>query len=49
VALTKTGTYTYKATVVLKKGGSAGTLSIKILGTDSKGQVQRTTRTFPLS
>ena len=49
VALTKTGTYTYKATVVLKKGGSAGTLSIKILGTDSKGQVQRTTRTYPLS
>ena len=49
VALTKTGTYTYKATLALKKGGSAGTLSIKILGTDSKGQIQRTTRTFPLS
>jgi flagellar hook assembly protein FlgD len=49
VALTKTGTYTYKATLTLKKGGTAGTLSIKVLGTDSKGQVQRTTRTFPLS
>ncbi len=49
VALTKTGTYTYKATLALKKGGSAGTLSIKILGTDSKGQIQRSTRTFPLS
>jgi flagellar hook assembly protein FlgD len=49
VALTKTGTYTYKVTLALKKGGSAGTLSIKILGTDSKGQIQRTTRTFPLS
>ena len=49
VPLTKTGTYTYKATVVLKKGGSAGTLTIKVLGTDSKGQVQRTMRTFPLS
>jgi hypothetical protein len=49
VALTKTGTYTYKATVALKKGGTAGTLSIKVLGTDSKGQVQRSTRAFPLS
>ena len=49
VPLTKTGTYTYKTTVVLKKGGSAGTLTIKVLGTDSKGQVQRTLRSFPLS
>ena len=49
VPLKKTGTYTYKATVTLKKGGAAGTLTVKILGTDSKGKVQRTTRTFPLS
>ena len=49
VALTKTGSYTYRATLALKKGGPSGTLSIKILGTDSKGQVQRTTRTYPLS
>lgn len=48
VPLTKTGTYTYKATLVLKKGGSAGTLSVKVLGADSKGQAQRTTRTFPI-
>jgi len=48
VALTKTGTYTYKTTLVLKKGGSSGTLSVKILGVDAKGHAQRTTRTFPL-
>ena len=38
VALTKTGTYTYKATVVLKKGGSAGTLTIKSSGRTPRGR-----------
>lgn len=48
VPLTKSGTYTYRATLVLKKGGTSGTLSIKVLGVDSKGQSQRTTRTWPI-
>ena len=48
VPLTKTGTYTYRVTLALKKGGSSGTLSIKVLGVDSKSQSQRTTRTFPI-
>jgi hypothetical protein len=48
VPLTKTGTYTYRATLVLKKGGSSGTLSVKVLGVDSKSQSQRTTRTWPI-
>ena len=48
VALTKTGTYTYRVTLVLKKGGTSGNLTIKILGKDVKGQSQRTIRTFPL-
>ena len=48
VALTKTGTYTYKATLVLKKGGSSGTLTVKVQGVDAKGQTQRTVRTYPL-
>lgn len=48
LALTKTGTYTYKVTLVLKKGGSSGTLTVKVLGVDVKGQSQRTTRTYPL-
>ena len=48
IAMTKTGTYTYRATLVLKKGGSSGTLTVKILGKDVKGDPQRTIRTYPL-
>ena len=48
VALTKTGTYTYRARLTLKTGGPSGTMTIKILGTDSNGQTQQTLRTYPL-
>jgi flagellar hook assembly protein FlgD len=48
VAMTKTGTYTYRVTLTLKKGGTSGTVKIKISAIDSKGQVQRTTRAYPL-
>jgi hypothetical protein len=48
VILKKTGTYTYRATLSLKKGGRSGTVSIKIVGKDSAGHTQRTTRAYPL-
>jgi flagellar hook assembly protein FlgD len=44
----KTGTYTYKATIRLKSAGSAGQLSLKAWGVDTAGQAQATTKVFQL-
>ena len=48
VALTKTGTYTYRATLAMKSGGASGTVKIKVLGKDSGGRTQRTIRSYAL-
>jgi len=48
VALTKTGTYTYRATLAMKSGGTSGTVKIKVLGKDSGGRTQRTIRAYAL-
>lgn len=48
VAMTKTSSTTYKATVRLKKGGRSGTASFQVRGRDSKGVMQRTTKSYPL-
>ena len=48
VAMRKTATLTYKATVTLKTGGSAGTVTFKVLGADTGGQKQRTYLRLPL-
>ena len=46
VLLTKTGTYTYKATIRMKSSGKAGTLSLKVKGLDTGGGSQSTTVTY---
>ncbi len=46
VLLTKTGTYSYKATIRLKSSGRAGTLSLKVKGFDTQGGSQSTTVTY---
>jgi flagellar hook assembly protein FlgD len=46
VLLTKTGTYTYKATIRMKSSGKAGTLSLKVKGLDTGGGTQSTTVTY---
>ena len=48
VLLTKTGTYSYKATIRLKSSGRAGTLSLKVKGYDTKGGSQSTTVTYKI-
>jgi len=48
VAMRKTATLTYKATVTLKTGGSAGKVTFKVLGTDTGGHKQRTYLSLPL-
>jgi flagellar hook assembly protein FlgD len=48
VLLTKTGTYTYKATIRMKSSGKAGTLSLKVKGYDTKGGSQSTTVTYKI-
>ena len=39
---------TYRATIRLKTGGGAGTISFKVTGVDVAGATQRTTRAYPL-
>jgi len=48
VALTKTGTYAYRVSLTLKKGGHGGAVTIKVVGKDINGRTQRTTRAYPL-
>jgi flagellar hook assembly protein FlgD len=46
VLLTKTGTYTYKATIRMKSAGRSGTVSLKVKGYDTKGGTQSTTVSY---
>ena len=46
VLLTKTGTYTYKATFRIKSSGKSGTVALKVKGNDTKGGSQSTTVTY---
>jgi hypothetical protein len=48
VLLTKTGTYSYKATIRLKSSGKAGTMSLKVKGLDIDGGSQSTTATYTI-
>ena len=46
--LTRVSGTTYKATIRLRTGGGAGTVSFRVTGVDATGASQRTTRAFPL-
>ncbi|MEA2537643.1 MAG: hypothetical protein QOF11_1877 [Chloroflexota bacterium] len=48
VTMTKTGTYSYKVTIKLKKTGRAGSVRFSLSGTDAAGKVNRASRTFVL-
>ena len=48
VRMTKTGTYTYKATIRMKSGKAAGPVSLRVRGVDINGGVNSTTTVFPL-
>ena len=48
VLLTKTGTYTYKATIRMKSSGKSGTVAFKVKGYDTKGGSQSTTVTYKI-
>ena len=46
--MTRTGTYTYKATIKLKSTGKAGQVAFKVWGMDTKGGTQQTISTYAL-
>lgn len=48
VTMTKTGTYTYRVTLTLKTGGSAGTVRLSVSGVDRAGGANRATLGLPL-
>ncbi len=48
MVLTKVSTYEYKATVTLKTGGKAGTVTFKVVGTDADAHRQRTSQAFAI-
>jgi hypothetical protein len=48
VTMTKHDARTWRATVTLKSGGSAGTLKLKAWASDYDGRTQTTIRTLPL-
>ncbi len=48
VALTKTGTYTYRVTLRLKTGGAAGSVRFAFSGVDAAGGMNRASMTLPL-
>ncbi len=48
VRMTKTGTYTYRATIRMKTGHAAGPVSLRVWGVDINGQAQSTNTVFPL-
>ena len=47
VTLKRVSGSTYRATIRLRTGGGAGTVSFKVTGVDVNGATQRTTRAFP--
>jgi flagellar hook assembly protein FlgD len=48
VRMTRTGTYTYTATIRMKSTGRAGPVALRVRGVDIDGGVQSTTTVFPL-
>jgi flagellar hook assembly protein FlgD len=48
VRLTKTGTYTFAATIRMKSGKPAGPVSLRVTGVDIRGGANSTTTVFPL-
>jgi hypothetical protein len=48
VTMTKVATNVYRATIVPKTGGSAGTVSFRVWTHDADGRSQATVRTLPL-
>ena len=49
VTMTKVATNVYRATIVLKTGGGAGSVSFRIWTHDADGRAQATVRALPLS
>ena len=49
VRMTKLSSGSYRATVTLKTGGSAGTLKISVQANDAKGKLNKTYLKLPLS
>jgi hypothetical protein len=48
VAMTRTTGLTYRATVTMKVGGSAGTVTFKVAALDANGVAQRSSLAIPL-
>jgi hypothetical protein len=48
VALSRVSGSTYRATIQLRTGGSAGAVTFKVRGTDVTGTTQQTARAYPL-
>ncbi len=48
LTMTKTGSYSYRLTIKLKKTGRAGYVRLSLSGTDGSGKVNRATRSFVL-
>jgi hypothetical protein len=46
--MTRTGSYTYRVTIRLKKTGRAGTVRFALSGIDGARKINRATRTFGL-
>ena len=49
VTMTRVGSTTYRLTVTLKKGGTAGTVKFKVWAHDADGRTQATWKRLPLS
>ena len=48
LTMTRTGTYTYRVTIKLRKAGRAGIVRFSLSGTDGSGKTNRAARTFVL-
>ncbi len=48
VTMTKVSGLTYRATVTMKSGGAAGTVTFKVSALDSGGRAQRSSKSLPL-
>jgi hypothetical protein len=48
VLMTKVSTYGYKATVTLKKGGTVGNVTFKVVAKDKDGRRQKTSQAFAI-
>ncbi len=48
VVMTKVSTYEYKATLTLKTGGRAGTVTFKVVARDRDARAQRTSKAYAI-